>query len=148
MMLKKPGVISRLACDSPSACTFVAICLIVSTFPVTSIDVVKIVSKSAFQRKTEKIKFSIKNFFRKCDLFVNVNFFSNHLLKRSLMENFHYRRSPTISKTVSSRFNFNKNTFTGLANCKKTTRHHAHQLCAESRKTNDAKSRKWSKTSI
>ena len=138
MMLKKPGVISRLACDSPSACTFVGICLIVSTFPVTSIDVVKIVSKSAFQRKTEKIKFSIKNFFRKCDLFVNVNFFSNHLLKRSLTENFHHRRSPTISKTVNSRFNFNKNTFTGLANCKKTTRHHAHQLCAKSRKTNDA----------
>ena len=35
MMLEKPGVISRLACDSPIACTFVGICLIVSTFPVT-----------------------------------------------------------------------------------------------------------------
>ena len=35
---------------------------------------------------------------------------------------------------------YNKNTLTGLANCKKTTRHHAHlSLCAKSRKTNDAK---------
>ena len=33
----------------------------------------------------------------------------------------------------------NKNTLTGPANCKKTTRHHAHlSLCAKSRKTNDA----------
>ena len=44
---------------------------------------------------------------------------------------------------------YNKNTLTGPANCKKTTRHHAHlSLCAKSRKTNDAKSRKWPKTSI
>ena len=43
----------------------------------------------------------------------------------------------------------NKNTLTGPANCKKTTRHHVHlSLCAKSRKTNDAKSRKWPKTSI
>ena len=43
----------------------------------------------------------------------------------------------------------NKNTLTGPVNCKKTTRHHAHlSLCAKSRKTNDAKSRKWPKTSI
>ena len=43
----------------------------------------------------------------------------------------------------------NKNTLTGPANCKKTTRHHTHlSLCAKSRKTNDAKSRKWPKTSI
>ena len=43
----------------------------------------------------------------------------------------------------------NKNTLTGLANCKKTTRHHAYlSLCAKSRKTNDAKLRKWPKTSI
>ena len=42
-----------------------------------------------------------------------------------------------------------KNTLTGPANCQKTTRHHAHlSLCAKSRKTNDAKSRKWPKTSI
>ena len=42
-----------------------------------------------------------------------------------------------------------KNTLTGRANCKKTTRHHTHlSLCAKSRKTNDAKSRKWSKASI
>ena len=43
----------------------------------------------------------------------------------------------------------NRNTLTGPANCKTTTRHHAHlSLCAKSRKTNDAKSRKWPKTSI
>ena len=42
-----------------------------------------------------------------------------------------------------------KNTLTGPANCKKTTRHYAHlSLCAKSRKTNDAKSRKWPKISI
>ena len=36
----------------------------------------------------------------------------------------------------------NKNTLTGPAICKKTTRHHAHlSLCAKSRKTNDANSR-------
>ena len=46
-------------------------------------------------------------------------------------------------------FNKNKNTLSGPANRKKTTRHHAHlSLCAKSRKTNDAKSRKWPKTSI
>ena len=46
-------------------------------------------------------------------------------------------------------FYINKNTLTGPANCKKTTRHHAHlSLCAKSRKTNDAKSRKWPKASI
>ena len=43
----------------------------------------------------------------------------------------------------------NKNTVTGQANCKKTTRHHAHlSLCTKSRKTKDAKSRKWPKASI
>ena len=43
----------------------------------------------------------------------------------------------------------NKNTLTGPVNCWKTTRHHAHlSLRAKSRKTNDAKSRKWLKTSI
>ena len=37
----------------------------------------------------------------------------------------------------------NKNTLTGPANCKKTTRHHVQlSLCAKSTKTNDAKSRK------
>ena len=41
-----------------------------------------------------------------------------------------------------------KNTLTGPVNCKKTTRHHAPlSLCAKSRTTNDAKSRKWPKTS-
>ena len=44
---------------------------------------------------------------------------------------------------------FNKNSLTGPVNCKKTTRHHVHlSLCAKSRKTDDAKSRKWPKTSI
>ena len=44
---------------------------------------------------------------------------------------------------------FNKNSLTGPVNCKKTTRHHAHlSLYAKSRKTDDAKSRKWPKTSI
>ena len=43
----------------------------------------------------------------------------------------------------------NKNTLAGPANCKKTTRHHDHlSLCAKSRKTDDAKSRKWPKTLI
>ena len=43
----------------------------------------------------------------------------------------------------------NKSKFTGPANCNKTIRHYAHlSLCAKSRKTNDAKSRKWPKTSI
>ena len=43
----------------------------------------------------------------------------------------------------------NKNKLTPLANSKKTTRHHGRlSLCAKSRKTNDAKSIKWLKTSI
>ena len=42
-----------------------------------------------------------------------------------------------------------KNTLTGPSNCQKTTRHHAYPLlCAKSRKTNDAKSKKWPQTSI
>ena len=42
----------------------------------------------------------------------------------------------------------NTNTLTGPMNCNKTTRHHAQlSLCAKSSKTNDAKSRKWPKTS-
>ena len=37
----------------------------------------------------------------------------------------------------------NKNTMTGPANCKRTTRHYTHlSLFAKSRKTNDANSRK------
>ena len=40
-----------------------------------------------------------------------------------------------------------KNTLTGLANCKKTTTNHTNILCAKPRKTNDAKSKKWPKTS-
>ena len=43
----------------------------------------------------------------------------------------------------------NKNALTGPANCKKITRHHAHlSLCARSKKTNDAKPRKWPKNAI
>ena len=43
----------------------------------------------------------------------------------------------------------NKNTLTGRVNYKKTARHHAQlSLCAKSRKTNYAKSKKWPKTSI
>ena len=42
----------------------------------------------------------------------------------------------------------NKNTLTGPVNCKKTIRHHVHLLlCAKSRKTNNAESRKLLKTS-
>ena len=45
--------------------------------------------------------------------------------------------------------NVNKNTLAGPASCKKTTRHYAHlSLHAKSRKTNDAKSKKWPKNSI
>ena len=44
---------------------------------------------------------------------------------------------------------WNKNTLAAPAKCKKATRNHAHiSLCAKSRKTNDAKSRKWPKPSI
>ena len=51
--------------------------------------------------------------------------------------------------SVLTIFYRNKNTLTGPANCKKITRHHAHlSLCAKSRKTNDAKSRKQPKASI
>ena len=42
---------------------------------------------------------------------------------------------------------YNQNTLTGPANCKKTSRHHAHlSFCPKSRKTNDPKSRKQPKT--
>ena len=52
-----------------------------------------------------------------------------------------------LQETVNGRLN--KNTLTGPANCKKTTRHHADlSLCAKSRKTKDGKSRKCPKTSI
>ena len=40
------------------------------------------------------------------------------------------------------------NTLSGPANCKKTTRHVHLSLCAKSRKTKDAKSRKWPKNLI
>ena len=48
---------------------------------------------------------------------------------------------------LPTNFMLNKNTLTGPANCKKTTRHHARlSLCAKSKKTKDTKSRKWPKT--
>ena len=50
----------------------------------------------------------------------------------------------TLKKKVTAKKQENKNTLTGPANCKKTTRYRAHlSLCAKSRKTNKAKSRKW-----
>ena len=50
---------------------------------------------------------------------------------------------------IKTKYIKNKNKLTGPTNCKKTTRNHAHLLLyAKSRKTNDAKSRKWPKTSI
>ena len=48
-----------------------------------------------------------------------------------------------------SKSKIKKNELTGPANCKKTSRYHAHlSLCAKSRKTNDEKSNKWLKTTI
>ena len=50
---------------------------------------------------------------------------------------------------VLVRYRINKYILTGPTNCDKATRHHVQlSLCAKSRKTNDAKSRKWPKTSI
>ena len=50
---------------------------------------------------------------------------------------------------VFTKIFINKNTSTGPANCKKTTIYHAHLLlCAKPRITDNAKSRKWPKTSI
>ena len=54
-----------------------------------------------------------------------------------------------FSFLIKAFLNLNKNILIEPANCKKTTKHHAHlSLCAKSRKINDAKSRKWPKTSI
>ena len=65
-----------------------------------------------------------------------------------LKDNYQWKQSKRTSVSPAI-FKSNKNTLTGPTNCKKTTRHHAHlSLCAKSRKTNDAKSRKWPKTSI
>ena len=51
------------------------------------------------------------------------------------------------TEKVKASYNSNKNTLTGPTNCKKTTRDYVHlSLCAKSRKTSDAKSRKWPKT--
>ena len=53
---------------------------------------------------------------------------------------------PTFSLKITKN---KKNTLTGPANCKKTTRHHAYlSLCAKSRKIIDEKLRKFPKTSI
>ena len=54
-----------------------------------------------------------------------------------------------LSVWKDSCFFKSKNTLTGPANWKKTTRHYADlSLCAKSRKSNDAKLRKWPKNSI
>ena len=58
-------------------------------------------------------------------------------------------QSSTKSIALNEKYEITKNTLIGPTNCKKTTRHHTHlSLCAKSRKNNNAKSRKWPKTSI
>ena len=55
----------------------------------------------------------------------------------------------TIFLNTAHLFQNNMSRLTGPMHCKKTTRHHARlSLCAKLRKTNDAKLRKWPKTSI
>ena len=74
--------------------------------------------------------------------------FSSHQLLISNLLCYSIYLNEKYSIWISFEFS-NKNTLTRLANCKKTTRHHADlSLCAKSRKTNDAKSRKWPKSSI
>ena len=54
-----------------------------------------------------------------------------------------------IKKQIKGKSGSSKNTLSGPTNCKKTTRHYVHRsLRAKPRKTNDAKLRKWPKTSI
>ena len=53
-----------------------------------------------------------------------------------------------MKKQIKGKPGSSKNTLSGPTNCKKATRHHVHlSLRAKSRKTNDAKLRKWPKTS-
>ena len=111
----------------------------------------KLYSKTYFVKYTlYKQKFSIMHWFSK---YVQIR----RKLTKSLIENFLFcavtslleNQIPVVILAIWLFINRNKNTLTGPVNCKKTTRHHAHQsLCAKSRKTNDAKSKKWTKTSI
>ena len=111
----------------------------------------KLYSKTYFVKYTlYKQKFSIMHCFSK---YVQIR----RKLTKSLIENFLFcavtslleNQTPVVILAIWLFINRNKNTLTGPVNCKKTTRHHAHQsLCAKSRKTNDAKSKKWTKTSI
>ena len=111
----------------------------------------KLYSKTYFVKYTlYKQKFSIMHCFSK---YVQIR----RKLTKSLIENFLFcavtslleNQIPVVILAIWLFINRNKNTLTGPVNCKKTTRHHAHQsLCAKSRKTNDAKSKKWTKTSI
>ena len=111
----------------------------------------KLYSKTYFVKYTlYKQKFSIMHCFSK---YVQIR----RKLTKSLIENFLFcavtslleNQIPVVILAIWLFINRNKNTLTGPVNCKKTTRHHANQsLCAKSRKTNDAKSKKWTKTSI
>ena len=111
----------------------------------------KLYSKTYFVKYTlYKQKFSIMHCFSK---YVQIR----RKLTKSLIENFLFcavtslleNQIPVVILAIWLFINRNKNTLTGPVNCKKTTRHHAHlSLCAKSRKTNDAKLRKWPKTSI
>ena len=81
-------------------------------------------------------------------IWASFQFFSSHQLLISNLLCYSIYLNEKYSIWISFEFS-NKNILTGPVKCKKTTRHHAHlSLCAKSRKTNDAKSRKWSKTSI
>ena len=84
----------------------------------------------------------------KNDIFGLVSSFSSHQLLISNLLCYSIYLNEKYSICISFEFS-NRNTLTGLTNCKKTTRDHAHlSLCVKSRKTNDAKLRKWPKTSI
>ena len=81
-------------------------------------------------------------------IWASFQFFSSHQLLIFNLLCYSIYLNEKYSIWISFEFS-NKNTLTGPANCKKTTRHHAHlSLRAKSRKTNNAKSRKWPKTSI
>ena len=81
-------------------------------------------------------------------IWASFQFFSSHQLLFSNLLCCSIYHNEKYSVWISFEFS-NKDTLTGPVNCKKATRHHAHlSLCVKSRKINDAKSRKWSKTSI
>ena len=91
-------------------------------------------------------------------LWHNVTNWSWHLILNVIVQykfhssrkRYHQDRNWDLSLSQTD-FNFlnNKNVLTGPANCKQTTRHHAYlSLWGKPRKINNAKSRKWPKTSI